>query len=136
MPTASFTPGLLLAVAVGSAVGGVARYALTLLVQRDVAFPVGTLLVNVLGCLIIGMIFEYASTTGRVSPEARVLLTSGFCGGFTTFSTFSVESVELLGAGLWQRASLYVCISVLVGLGAVWAGGALVRAALSVAPVR
>jgi len=120
-----------MAVAGGSAVGGVARYGLTLWAQpRDVAFPFGTLTVNVVGCLLIGAIAQYTLTTGRLSPEARVLLLSGFCGGFTTFSTFSFESVELIQAGAWSRALLYVFVSVAVGIGAVWAGGAAVRAVI------
>jgi CrcB protein len=70
--------------------------------------------------------------TGRLSPEVRVLLISGFCGGFTTFSTFSFESVELIQAGAWSRALLYVFVSVLAGVGAVWAGSAVIRATIGV----
>ena len=131
MPNDSFSPSLLLAVAAGSALGGVARYSMTLWTQpRDVAFPIGTLAVNVLGCLLIGAIAQYTLTTGRLSPEARVLLLSGFCGGFTTFSTFSFESIELIQAGAWSRALLNVVVSVSVGIGAVWLGSALVRATI------
>jgi CrcB protein len=122
---------LLAAVAGGSAIGGVARYGLTVWAQpRSVAFPFGTLAVNVAGCLLIGAIAQYSLTTGRISPEARVLLISGFCGGFTTFSTFSFESIELIQAGAWPRALLYVLASVTAGVAAVWAGSAVVRAAI------
>jgi len=131
VPNDSFSPSLLLSVAAGSAIGGVARYCMTLWTQpRDVAFPLGTLAVNALGCLLIGAIAQYTLTTERLSPEARVLLISGFCGGFTTFSTFSFENFELMQAGAWSRALLNVVASVTVGIGAVWAGSALVRAAI------
>lgn len=133
MPDNAFNPAVLGAVAGGSAIGGVARYGLTLLAQpRDVAFPFGTLAVNVSGCLLIGAIAQYTLMTGRLSPEVRVLLISGFCGGFTTFSTFSFESVELIQAGAWSRALLYVFVSVLAGVGAVWAGSAVIRATIGV----
>lgn len=131
MSNSAFSPGLLGAVAVGSGIGGVARYTMTMLVQpKNTAFPVGTLMVNLLGCLVIGAIAEYALTTGRLSPEARVLLLSGFCGGFTTFSTFSFESLELIQAGAWSRALLYTFASVAVGLAAVWAGTLVVRSTI------
>jgi CrcB protein len=127
----NFSPGILLAVAVGSAIGGVARYTMTLLVQpKDLAFPLGTLAVNVVGCLLIGVFAALALTPGRVSPEVRVLLISGFCGGFTTFSSFSYENIELIQNGAWSRAILYTAASVAAGLGAVWLGTAAVRATI------
>lgn len=130
MSNQPFNPNLILAVAAGSAIGGVARYLLTILAQpRDVAFPLGTLVVNVLGCLLIGVFAQFAFSTGRLSDELRVFLMSGFCGGFTTFSTFSFESIELFQAGAWSRAMLYVAVSITLGLGAVTAGAAAVRAA-------
>ncbi|MEO5799049.1 MAG: fluoride efflux transporter CrcB [Gemmatimonadales bacterium] len=130
MPNTSFSPALLVAVAVGSAIGGVARYLMTLLVQpRDVAFPLGTLAVNILGCFLIGAIAQYSLAPGRLSPELRVLLISGFCGGFTTFSTFSFESLELIQAGAWSRALVYALASVGVGIAAVYVGTLTVRAA-------
>jgi CrcB protein len=126
-----FSPSFLLAVGLGSAIGGVARYSLTRLVQdrTDVAFPFGTLTVNVLGCLLIGIIIQASVSGGRMSDTTKLLLTSGFCGGFTTFSTFSYESIELIQNGAWSRAVIYVSVSVIAGLGAVWAGIAMVKAA-------
>jgi CrcB protein len=124
----AFSPVLLAAVAIGSAIGGVARYLMTLVAQpRDTAFPVGTLAVNILGCFLIGVFAQYSLSGDRLSPEMRVLLISGFCGGFTTFSTFSFESLELFQAGAWPRAALYCIASVASGLAAVWAGTAAVR---------
>jgi CrcB protein len=126
-----YNPSLLIAVAGGSAIGGVARYVLTRFVQdrTTIAFPFGTLLVNVLGCLLIGMIIQAAVTGGRMSDTTKLLLTSGFCGGFTTFSTFGYETIELAQAGALSRAALYVGASVALGLGAVWTGIAMVKAA-------
>jgi CrcB protein len=127
-----FSPSFLLAVALGSAIGGVARYVLTRVVQdrTDVAFPVGTLVVNILGCLLIGVILQAALSSGRMSEATQLLLTTGFCGGFTTFSTFSYESVALMQAGAWPRAIAYVGVSVIAGLGAFWLGTAAVRATM------
>lgn len=131
MSNAPFSPALLAAVALGSAIGGVARYLMTFLVQpRNVAFPFGTLAVNIVGCFLIGVIAQYSLGQGRLSPEMRVLLISGFCGGFTTFSTFSFEGLELIQAGAWPRAALYALTSVGVGLAAVWAGTATVQTAV------
>lgn len=101
-------------VAVGSAVGGVSRYLLTTVVQARVptAFPVGTLIVNISGSLLLGFVLRYALGTTSVSPEMRALLTTGFCGGYTTFSTFSFETASLMEHGDYRRASLYVAASV------------------------
>lgn len=128
MSDSTFSPALLATVALGSAVGGAARYTVTILAQpRSLAFPIGTLVVNVTGCLLIGILAELALSAGRLSPEARILLISGFCGGYTTFSTFSFESIELMQNGAWSRAALYVVLSVATGLGAVWLGTTLAR---------
>ncbi|MEP6589604.1 MAG: fluoride efflux transporter CrcB [Gemmatimonadota bacterium] len=130
MTNSSFSPALLATVALGSAAGGMARYTLTIAAQpRSLAFPLGTLVVNMLGCLLLGVFAEAALSAGRLSPEMRVLLISGFCGGFTTFSTFSFESIELMQSGAWTRAALYVTVSVATGLGAIWLGSTLVRVA-------
>jgi len=134
MPQSTFHASYLLPVAIGSALGGVARYAMTTIVndRANAAFPVGTLAVNVLGCLMIGILVQLL--TGRMSPAVQLLLTTGFCGGFTTFSTFSFESIELVQAGLWQRAVAYVLLSVAGGLGAFWLGQTLVRGTTSPTP--
>ena len=97
-------------VAIGSAVGGVIRYLLGGAIQRALAasFPVGTLVINVTGSALLGFIFRYALETPAVTPEIRALLGVGFCGGYTTFSTFSYETLTLLEDGDWRRAGLYV----------------------------
>jgi CrcB protein len=101
-------------VALGSAVGGVARFLLSSVVQgrANSAMPVGTLVVNISGSLLLGFIWRYALGAPSVSPEIRTLLTAGFCGGYTTFSTFSYETVALIEDGDYRRAGLYVALSV------------------------
>lgn len=121
---------LLAVIAVGGAVGSVSRYLTQLVVARHFAhpFPLGTLLVNVLGCLLIGLFYALAEKGTLASPMLRLLLTTGFCGGFTTFSTFSYETLTLLEAGEYLLVAFYVAGSVLLGLLATFAGMALVRA--------
>ena len=116
-------------VAIGSAIGGVSRYLLGGLVQRlaDTTFPAGTLLINVTGSLLLGLIVRYAVETSTITPEIRALLTIGFCGGYTTFSTFSYEAVALLEDGQWSRAGFYVSASVLLSLFGTLIGFALAR---------
>jgi CrcB protein len=120
---------MLLYVALGSAIGGVSRYLLGGLIQRvlDTTFPAGTLLVNISGSFLLGAILRYAIDTPTLSPEVRALLTIGFCGGYTTFSTFSYETVALLEDGEWARAGLYVGASVVLSLVGVVLGLALAR---------
>ena len=111
-------------VALGSAVGGVARFALATLIQQRVGpnFPVGTLLINISGSFLLGLIFRYALGTDAISLEVRALLTTGFCGGYTTFSTFSYDAMMLLEEGQSARATTYVVLSVVLSLAATWLG--------------
>jgi fluoride exporter len=120
-------------VAFGSALGGAARYSLGGLIQRAApgGFPLGTLVINVLGSFVLGFIVRYAMATPAVSTEARAFLTIGLCGGFTTFSTFSYESAMLMERGEWSRLALYVGLSLLLTLAGVVAGGALAGQALT-----
>lgn len=114
----------ILLVAVGGAFGSVARYLLSRAVQHTVlsAFPLGTLTVNVAGCLLIGLIGGLAGDGGMISREWRLILTMGFCGGFTTFSTFMNETAQLMRADNIVLAALYVGASVMLGLLAVYLG--------------
>jgi CrcB protein len=116
-------------VALGSAVGGVARFLLGTLIQQRAGgtFPTGTLLVNVTGSLLLGFLLRYALGSAAVSPETRALLTTGFCGGYTTFSTFSYETIALLEEGQHQRAALYIALSVVLSLAACLAGAIIAR---------
>jgi len=95
-----------LAVAVGGAFGSALRYATTLGATRmlGTGFPFGTMLVNVVGCLLAGLIFGLAEQRVGISPVIRLLLLTGFLGGYTTFSTFMVETVTLVQAGSWFAA--------------------------------
>jgi CrcB protein len=111
-------------IAIGSAIGGLSRYLVGGAVQRLAAgtFPVGTLLVNVTGSFLLGAILRYGIDTPSVTPELRAFLTVGFCGGYTTFSTFSYETAALLEDGEWSRAALYVALSVAVSVVATFLG--------------
>jgi len=111
-------------IALGSAIGGVARYLLGGLIQRfsGGSFPSGTLLVNLTGSFVLGFLYRYASDSAAITPEARALLTIGLCGGYTTFSTFTYETVRLLEDGETGRAIVYIGLSVLLGLGAMVLG--------------
>lgn len=121
-------------VAIGSAIGGVARFLLGTLVQERAGgtFPTGTLLVNVTGSLLLGVFLRYALGSAAVSPETRALLTTGFCGGYTTFSTFSYETIALLEEGQHQRAALYIALSVVLSLAACLVGVIMAREMLGV----
>ena len=106
----------------GGALGSVSRYLLGTALQRPGQFPTGTLVVNVLGSLLVGFIVRLALETTHVSPEARALLAVGFCGGFTTFSTFAWEVLALAEQGNWVRSAAYLALSVALSLAACIAG--------------
>lgn len=116
-------------VAVGSAIGGIARFLLGTFLQlrAGTGFPVGTLVVNLTGAFLLGFLLRYAISTPTISPEVRALLTTGFCGGYTTFSTFSYETVALLEDGDYRRAAVYVLASVVLALLGTFAGFDLAR---------
>jgi len=111
-------------IAVGSAIGGVSRYLVGGAVQRITGgvFPTGTLLINITGSFLLGVILRYGVDTPTLTPELRAMLTVGFCGGYTTFSTFSYETAALLEDGEWSRAALYVSLSVGLSLLATFLG--------------
>ena len=111
-------------IALGGLIGSVARYWLAGLVQRAVGagFPAGTLTVNILGSFVIGVVMALALERGMMGENTRLLLTAGFCGGFTTMSTFSYETLALVEAGQATLALANVAASVIVCIGAVWVG--------------
>src|SRR4051812_29379494 len=121
-------------IAIGSAVGGMSRYLLGGAVQRLSAgtFPTGTLLVNVTGSFLLGAFLRYGLDTPSLTPELRAMLTVGFCGGYTTFSSFSYETVALMEDGEWTRAAVYVAVSVGLSLAATFLGLVAARELISV----
>jgi CrcB protein len=121
-------------IALGSAIGGVSRYLVGGFMQRLAAgtFPVGTLLINVTGSFLLGLILRYGVETSTLTPEIRAFLTIGVCGGYTTFSTFSYETVALAEDGQFARAALYVALSVGLSLIATFLGFAAARELMTV----
>ena len=106
------------------ALGTLARYGLQGLVQHRTgsSFPAGTLVVNIIGCFLLGSITEYGLRHLSLPPEWRIGITVGFLGAFTTFSTFTFESVRLMQDGEWWRAGTYILASVAGGVVALVAG--------------
>lgn len=123
MPVPSAT-GLLL-VGIGGFIGSAGRYAVgvwTLQAMGTQRFPWGTFLVNVSGCLLIGVLAGLADRHALFGEQARLFLFTGLLGGFTTFSAFGLETMTLLRRGDLAVAASYVGVSVLLGLVAVWLG--------------
>ena len=122
---------MLFAIAVGGAAGTLARFGVGAYAQRfSATFPFSTLAINVLGSFLLGFLMRYLLATAA-GPEVRAGLTIGFCGGFTTFSTFSYETVRLLEQGSYARAGAYVVTSVVLSLVATFAGFAAARGAIA-----
>lgn len=113
-------------IGLGSAIGGMGRYWCSGLVARNVGevFPWGTIAVNVLGSLAIGFLATWLSADGRVlvAPDTRAFLMVGICGGYTTFSSFSLETLNLIRDGEWSWAVANILLSVFLCLLAVWLG--------------
>lgn len=91
------------------------------------SFPLGTFLVNIIGCFIIGLLFGLLEKANLMTPGKNVLLITGFCGGFTTFSTFADDMWELGSKGDWGTFAAYLAASVIIGILLVWAGRAIIR---------
>ena len=118
-------------VGVGSLVGGVLRYGLSTWVHRVLDnpwFPYGTLAVNVLGCLVIGFLAGLAETRTAFTPEARLFLFVGILGGFTTFSSFALETFSLARDTQNVAALMNIGLQLILGLLAVWIGNGLAHA--------
>ncbi|MDR0828889.1 MAG: fluoride efflux transporter CrcB [Prevotellaceae bacterium] len=112
---------LILLIGTGSFFGGICRYLISLAMQGKGLFPYGTLIVNILGCFLIGLVFSLAAKL-NFSNETKLFLTTGFLGGFTTFSAFSNETFLLLKNAQYFSATAYVLCSVLIGLAATFLG--------------
>jgi CrcB protein len=113
-----------LSIAVGGALGSMARYATGVYVGRwlGMAFPWGTLLINIIGSLLIGVFAEAFALRWDASQSTRVFLVVGICGGYTTFSTFSLDVVTLINRGEALAAGAYIVASVVLGVLALYAG--------------
>lgn len=114
---------LILIVGLGSFLGGIGRYLIGLLFENKLLFilPWGTLIANIAGCFLIGIVFSLY-LNGNVKEEWRLFFIPGVLGGFTTFSSFSLETVEMLRSGYFSKALVYVGLSVLAGLTATYLG--------------
>ena len=121
-------------IGLAGATGSLLRFGLSTAVYAwlGTAFPWGTLAVNVLGCLAIGVVMQ-ASLGGWVSPELRTIIAVGLLGGFTTFSSFGYETLLHMQKGEWLVAGSNVAVSVVLGLAAVWLGMTLARGIWGVA---
>lgn len=114
----------ILLVGVGGALGSVARYLGNKFISQlyPQSFPVGTFIVNILGCFLIGIFYGFANRQEYFTPTFRLLLMTGFCGGFTTFSAFTLEGMQLLNEQRFLIFTLYFTLSVLLGLIATFTG--------------
>ncbi|MFL5740558.1 MAG: fluoride efflux transporter CrcB [Flavisolibacter sp.] len=119
----------LLLVALGGASGSVLRYLCQKWINESWqhSFPLATFLINIFGCLLIGIFYALGEKTDILTPQTRLMLVTGFCGGFTTFSTFAFENVGLLRSGDQIYFLLYTAGSVIFGILAVFAGNLITK---------
>ncbi|MEO6537575.1 MAG: fluoride efflux transporter CrcB [Ferruginibacter sp.] len=108
-------------VGIGGGLGAMLRY-MVYLMFKDNSFPYATLLINIAGSLVIGMVVGYSLKEISFSQPLKLFIAVGICGGFTTFSAFSLENIQLLQSGKYTGVFLYVTISVLAGIAAAWLG--------------
>jgi CrcB protein len=122
--------GMIISIALGGAIGSLGRYFVSSQITHVIGpgFPWGILIVNVLGCFTMGVIAELAALTWNMSPEMRSFLTTGFLGGFTTFSAFALDTAVLTERGDLAGTMFYVVASVGGSVAALFMGLALVRA--------
>lgn len=115
-------------VGIGGFAGTVARYLIGLIpLKNGGAFPWKTLAINILGAFFIGLISAAAAKNESVNSHLVLMLKVGLCGGFTTFSTFAFENEELLKSGQMGLSVLYICLSIVLGIAAVFGAQALIR---------
>lgn len=119
----------ILLVGLGGGVGSILRYLTSVVVTKyfQSNFPLGTFVVNILGCLIIGILIGLFDKQQLPNPDLRLLFITGFCGGFTTFSAFAAENINLFQSGHSLAALLYIGASIFVSLFFVWLGMVVVR---------
>lgn len=119
----------ILLIAAGGGIGSVLRYLTSLGVNKyfPAIFPWATLTINVVGCLIIGVVLGFCEQRQLIGSDLKNFLVAGFCGGYTTFSAFASENLHLFQTGNSLIAILYIAVSVLAGLLAVWVGFVLTK---------
>ncbi|MFO0415075.1 MAG: fluoride efflux transporter CrcB [Bacteroidota bacterium] len=115
----------LLLVGLGGATGSILRFAFSLLIRTN-GFPLATLIINIAGSFLLGIVIAFSEKNAIIYPW-KYLLAIGLCGGFTTFSTFSMESLEMLKQQEYLILIIYVLTSILLGIAAAWAGHSLMR---------
>jgi CrcB protein len=111
----------ILLVGLGGGIGSVLRYTATLLVSTR-KFPYATLSANIIGSFIIGLVLAFSIRDEHFASNWKLFLATGICGGFTTFSAFSLENMQLLQSGKTGMAFLYIALSVIVGIAATFSG--------------
>lgn len=115
-------------VGIGGFIGSVCRYLIGLIpLSPSNGFPVKTLVINVAGAFAIGLIAAAVAKNADISPRIVLLLKTGICGGFTTFSTFALEISDLIRGGSWAAAAAYMLLSLILGVAAVFAAEALMH---------
>jgi len=121
---------LLLIIGSGSFIGGVLRFLISRYVQSHAlsTFPYGTFIVNITGCFFIGVLYGLSDRGQLMNAELRMFLAVGFCGGFTTFSTFASENISLLREGDFFYFALYTSLSIFLGLMATYLGNLIIKA--------
>ncbi len=116
-------------IGLGGGIGSVLRYLTSVVIEKYYAtvFPLATLIINIFGCLLIGIIMGVLAKNQVTDSAIKWLLVTGFCGGFTTFSAFGYENIRLLQNGNVFLPFVYISCSIILGLGSVWLGFILVK---------
>ncbi len=108
-------------IALGGGIGSVLRYLISIVLKGN-SFPYATFITNILGCLLIGLFFGYFEKNNLLSKDLKLFLITGLCGGFTTFSAFSNENIQLMQNNQLATAFLYTALSLIVGFGMTYLG--------------
>ncbi|NDW12685.1 fluoride efflux transporter CrcB [Bacteroides sp. 214] len=120
---------MILLVGLGGGLGSILRFLTSVIVNKytQTTYPLSTFTVNIIGCFIIGMLLGLFERNQIINTDLRLLFMTGFCGGYTTFSAFALENINLFQSGHTLTALLYIVASVILGLLAVWGGVLLIK---------